>query len=73
MRNSVSQLEEQAAIHILNSMTALQNHAFQNLLSAWRRREEVRSTDTIGPLTEARISLEDARVNMRQAFTPHVV
>ena len=50
-------------------MTAQQNHVFSNLLAAWRRREESRSTTTINELTQARASLDNARANMRSALS----
>lgn len=50
-------------------MTAFQNDAFQQLLSAWRRREDVRSTETIADLTDARVSLDSARSNMKSVLS----
>jgi hypothetical protein len=49
-------------------MNALQNSAFFELLSAWRRREEARSTASISDLASARISLESARANMQTSL-----
>ena len=49
-------------------MTAHQNHAFEQLLSAWRRREEARSATTIAELADARASLDSARTNMHTAL-----
>lgn len=49
-------------------MTTHQNFAFQQLLSAWRRREDARATDNIAELTDARLSLEVARTDMRAAI-----
>ncbi len=49
-------------------MSAQQNVAFQKLLSAWRRREEARSTDNISELSAARNSLDAARSDMRAAI-----
>jgi len=50
-------------------MTAHQNHAFQQLLSAWRRREDARDSGTFEDLASARISLESARSNMSSALS----
>jgi hypothetical protein len=50
------------------SMNALQNHAFKHLLSAWRRREDARSSGTFADLGAARKSLESARSNMQSAL-----
>ena len=58
----------EAAARIIFPMTAHQNHAFQSLLSAWRRREDVRSTATIADLASARASLDAARTNMASAM-----
>ena len=49
-------------------MTALQNTAFQHLLSAWRRRENARSSGTYADLGAARKSLDSARANMQSAL-----
>jgi hypothetical protein len=49
-------------------MNALQNTAFQHLLSAWRRREEARSSGSLTDLGAARKSLESARSNMHTAL-----
>jgi hypothetical protein len=46
-------------------MTALQNLAFLQLLSAWRRREDARSLGTFADLGDARKHLESARSNMQ--------
>jgi hypothetical protein len=50
-------------------MTALQNHAFQQLLSAWRRREDARNEGTLADLAAARISLDSARSNVHSALS----
>lgn len=49
-------------------MNALQNSAFQQLLSAWRRREDARATGSYADLGAARKSLESARSNMHTAL-----
>lgn len=49
-------------------MTAHQNFAFQQLVSAWRRREEARSATTIAELAEARVQLDAARADMHAAL-----
>lgn len=54
--------------HSVVDMNALQNHAFQHLLSAWRRREDARSSGTFADLGAARKSLESARSNMQSSL-----
>jgi hypothetical protein len=49
-------------------MTALQNLAFRDLLSAWRRREEARESAQIADLAAARMSLEGARTYMQTSL-----
>lgn len=49
----------------MTSMTAQFNTAFDRLLSAWRRREELRATEADPrALLEARRSLDQARIEM---------
>mgnify|MGYP001813876816 CR=1 FL=1 len=45
-------------------MTAHQNSAFQQLLAAWRRREDARSTGSLTELADARTALDSARNDM---------
>lgn len=49
-------------------MTAHQNHAFHRLLSAWRQREEVRSSGDVGELATARHHLDSARLDSRSSL-----
>jgi hypothetical protein len=49
-------------------MTAYQNNAFQQLLSAWRRREDARHEGTLADLAAARTSLDHARSNVHAAL-----
>lgn len=50
-------------------MTAHQNFAFQQLLAAWRRREDARASgSTIAELGAARIDLEHARGAMHHSM-----
>ena len=51
------------------SMTALQNNAFNQLLSAWRRREDARSAGSLTDLADARKSLDAARHDMHATLT----
>lgn len=60
----VSKLTIERPTLIVLLMTAHQNLAFNQLLSAWRQREEARSTATIANLSSARASLDAARTNM---------
>jgi hypothetical protein len=64
LENVVSKLPKAGHGRIIFCMTARQNLAFNQLLSAWRRREEARSTATIAELSSARASLDAARTNM---------
>ena len=64
----VSQLGGTPVVHSVMDMNALQNTAFQHLLSAWRRREEARSAGTFADLGAARKSLDAARSNMHSAL-----
>ena len=64
----VSKLEIAPPARILLPMTAHQNLAFQQLLSAWRLREEARSPSNIADLAEARAALDAARTNMAIAL-----
>lgn len=53
----------------MNDMNGLQNHAFGQLLSAWRRREDARSCHDIQQLAEARFALDSARAQMRSSLS----
>ena len=50
-------------------MNSPQNHAFQQLLSAWRRREEARDSGSVADLAAARTSLDSARTNVHSTLT----
>ena len=50
-------------------MTAHQNFAFQQLLTAWRRREDARSTSEFADLAAARVTLDSARNDMHAALS----
>lgn len=50
-------------------MTTHQNFAFQQLLAAWRRREDARSTGNLADLADARVSLESARNDMHSTLS----
>lgn len=50
-------------------MTAHQNHAFQQLLTAWRRREDARTSGSVADLVAARSSLDSARTNVQSALS----
>jgi hypothetical protein len=65
----VSQLVSDAAVPSLTYMTTHQNHAFMELLSAWRRREDARSSGTLADLAAARTSLDHARSNVHSALS----
>lgn len=49
-------------------MNPLQNHAFTQLLAAWRRREDARHTGDVRDLAVARHELDRRRVEMRDSF-----
>lgn len=50
-------------------MTAQQNAAFASLVSAWKRREDLRNAGAeIRELGRARIALDDARAQMADAL-----
>ncbi len=49
-------------------MTAHQNFAFHRLLSAWREREELRSSGNVSELATARHHLDAARADSRSAL-----
>ena len=69
LKSVVSKLTLERPARIIVAMTAHQNLAFQHLLSAWRRREDVRSTATIADLSSARASLDLARTEMSSTLT----
>lgn len=50
-------------------MNGLQNHAFGQLLAAWRRREDARSSHDLQQLAEARFALDNARAQMRSTLS----
>jgi hypothetical protein len=49
-------------------MTAHQNYAFHRLLSAWRQREELRSSGNVSELSAARDHLDAARLDSRSVL-----
>ena len=49
-------------------MNALQQHAFTQLLSSWRRREDARRQGEFRELADARIELDAARSRMHSSF-----
>ncbi len=55
-------------VRSVDGMNALQNHAFSELLAAWRRREDARLTGDIRSLGAARLELDRRRVEMRSAL-----
>jgi hypothetical protein len=65
----VSKLWVEGSAHSIFIMTAHQNHAFMQLLSAWRRREDARSTGTLADLADARKSLDSARNDMHATLS----
>ena len=42
-------------------MNALQHHAFNQLLAAWRRREDARQHGSLRELADARVQLDSSR------------
>lgn len=46
-------------------MNALQTHAFNQLLAAWRRRDDARRGSDVRELADARVRLDAARSQMR--------
>lgn len=64
----VTKLGVRRAAHSVVPMNALQNSAFQQLLTAWRRREDARASGSYADLGAARKSLESARSNMHTAL-----
>ena len=53
----------------VNDMNGLQNHAFGQLLAAWRRREDARNSHDLQQLAEARFALDNARAQMRSTLS----
>ena len=51
--------------HSVMCMNATQNHAFNELLAAWRRREDARRSGDIRSLGDARVELDRRRADMR--------
>ena len=68
MTNVVIQVGSYLLVRSVVVMTAHQNFAFQNLLSAWRRREDARAATSLAELAEARATLDSARNDMRSAL-----
>lgn len=50
-------------------MNGRQNFAFGQLLAAWHRREDARSTHDIQQLANARFALDSARAQMRSTLS----
>ena len=65
----VSQLVVWSGIRSVVCMTAQQNFSLQQLLSAWRRREDARSSGDIGALADARASLDAARNDVHTSLS----
>jgi hypothetical protein len=57
-------------LRTLNSMNALQHHAFTQLLAAWRRRDDARRHGDIRELADARLHLDAARAQSRSTLDP---
>ena len=64
----VPQLGVDGRIRTLASMTAHQNFAFQQLLTAWRRHDDARVAGNLRELADARISLDSARQDMHSSL-----
>lgn len=64
----VSQLATAGPVPTLNAMNALQHHAFNQLLAAWRRREDARQHGTLRDLADARVQLDSSRAAMRSTL-----
>jgi len=69
MKNIVPQLAGSGRIRSLSYMTAHQNFAFQQLLSAWRRRDDARTAGNLPELAKARIALDSARNDMHASLS----
>jgi hypothetical protein len=50
-------------------MTTHQNFAFQQLLSAWRRRDDARTAGNLPELAKARVALDSARNDMHASLS----
>jgi len=70
IRKRLSQLASGRQVRTVNDMNGSQNHAFGQLLAAWRRREDARSSTEIRQLAEARFALDNARAAMRSSLGP---
>ncbi len=68
MRNVVPKLSFSHGIRSVIPMTALENHAFTELLAAWRRREDARMSGDIRSLGDARLELDRRRVEMHSTL-----
>ncbi len=65
----VRQLGGSGAIHTLITMTAHQNSTFQQLLAAWRRRDDARTAGSLPELAAARVALDTARNDMHTTLS----
>lgn len=70
MRNVVSQLNSAGPLRTMDGMIALQQHAFTQLLAAWRRRDGARHGGDHREQAEARIQLDSARAASRSMLDP---
>ena len=59
---------EAVPVPTLIAMNALQHHAFNELLTAWRRREDARLHGSLRDLADARARLDASRATMRSTM-----
>jgi hypothetical protein len=64
----VPQLAESGSIHSLNHMTAHQNFAFQQLLSAWRVSDDARLGGDLAERAHTCLALDVARTDMQASL-----